>query len=535
MPQPPDVLRSARQAVGDQLVACRLHFVETGRQLLELTGQFRSPLQRGLASSVNFRVRNGRQNPFVDRPDGLAQLTDAVLQRHDQRIQQIKSVQQGIVDFDGDVRRQTQIDLQLIDTRLVLGLGGREGKFLVEQILPRLCNLQLVADNLRGVIGDLPQVFAKRLLKLDDVRSQTGDVRALVADVLLVLQQSQESAHLQSSARRFGAAGPREHVAHAAKTAAHTRKTFQAGTAKQPTEPLCSARAAGACRQIQVEAAAETFHLPHVRQQLPLGQRQSRQHAVATAFTQQRLHQGEVQQAERSIRIGSVKIPDQAVGEIHHQVAARDERAAEVRVRIHAESTAWQVSIDAARPVKRLKTPIPLTVEAKPFGTHVQRRQVKRFVRLLVFGRVQQGQVDGCSQIETQHACAVQRQVLEPFRCLDVIGAAVLAPMRIIRLTVHDVHQLVRRGIVRWHRRTVGIEGIEHPRTGIDRDARPRHFPARRNDLLPHQGCGLGVRLAAVMGPIAGRVQQAGDGQTESQTAPSGGGTAVQHPGRLPP
>ena len=89
---------------------------------------------------------------------------------------------------------------------------------------------------------------------------------------------------MQGGAGGLCPAGTREDAAHAAKSTAYAGESLEARATEQTPDAAGAPRASRPGGQLDIETTSKTFHLPNVRQQLPLGQRQPRHHSVATGL-----------------------------------------------------------------------------------------------------------------------------------------------------------------------------------------------------------------------------------------------------------
>ena len=199
---------------------------------------------------------------------------------------------------------------------------------------------------------------------------------------------------------------------------------------------------------------------------------------------QQWLGQAVTEQRKCRGRASVRNVPDNTIGESNEHLARSCEATPQGKVvaAVTKPTTATQRkcfrwTTRSKRPsvvVLQVRAAEELGIKCETFGRDVERRQEQLFHRILITRRVHISDLQ--RGIERQHNLAifVRRSIfgqpLTPTGILQIGTIAKLMPLMPTSFTIHKVHELVRRGIVWWHRWTVRIERIVVPTSRVDVD-----------------------------------------------------------------
>ncbi len=216
-------------------------------------------------------------------------------------VQQVEAVQQRVVNGQPHVGRQPQLDLEPVQLRLKVRLGGQQPALRVVQRLSCQFDLEEIDPPSRLKLG----------LQRCEAVAEGDDVQLLILQLLPGLQQSQETAGL-SGARPRAYRAVDTHNAQAAEAGgAHAGETFQARSTGQAPAARGPRTRIQTGHDLGVKTLAKPFHLADVGQQLAFGHRQPLQHPRSTPSPQERLNQAEVQDRGSRVALGTGKLPDQ--------------------------------------------------------------------------------------------------------------------------------------------------------------------------------------------------------------------------------
>ena len=220
-----------------------------------------------------------------------------------------------------------------------------------------------------------------------------------VADLLQLLQQADETvdqsrvAAGKTGAAAAGAAADGagggaaaaeiDDLAQLAETAgAGAGEAGQTGAAGKTAVALRAADVRGVADDHErVKALAKALERAQVGQQLAFDDGQRLEDVTAAAELQQRLHEAEVEQRVRLIRVRTGKLPDERVGDADRQRAAGGEHLCQVRIgggRQRAGFAAWSDCEPLVQKVRGVGGE-QLRDELESLRADVERRNVQRF------------------------------------------------------------------------------------------------------------------------------------------------------------
>ena len=220
-------------------------------------------------------------------------------------VDELELSQERIIDDELQLRRQTEEHLERVEPRLERRLRREQPALAFVQGLASQLDLELVFD----------PIGVELFLQPREAVAQRRDVRLLILNLNLVLQQAEETAGIDD------ARGVGRRDVDAAEPAAETGEALQAGPGDAAAAVRTFARRA-AGHDLRVEPLPKLFHLPDVVDQLPFDERQPFEHPRPPAEAQQRLHEREVQQRRVRVRVRPRELPDDAVRQIDHELTA---------------------------------------------------------------------------------------------------------------------------------------------------------------------------------------------------------------------
>ena len=102
------------------------------------------------------------------------------------------------------MRRQAQANFESVQTALIGILTDEQAELGIVECLLCLRDLELVIGNDRLVLLQYFVRFFERLLQLEDIGAQAGDIGALVANVLLPFDERNEATGSRRSRNQVG-------------------------------------------------------------------------------------------------------------------------------------------------------------------------------------------------------------------------------------------------------------------------------------------------------------------------------------------
>ena len=193
-----------------------------------------------------------------------------------------------------------------------------------DQRLTRLGHLKLLAGN--RVLGrrDDRQLLAQCVFKASQIVAKPSDVFLGVADLQLVLNQTQKAADLRD---RTPATKARStcivlDVPNGSKSTPKASKTLQTRSTEQSSSTRRTSLCLPSYRHRGIKPRAIPFKGPNIIKQRALCKRQSLHDHIPTRTPKKGLDETEIDQRVGRLRVRTRQLPSQRVGKAHDQIGS---------------------------------------------------------------------------------------------------------------------------------------------------------------------------------------------------------------------